>query len=125
MTFLSKIGKILLTISETAIGIMPVLTPILGSRGGVAVTSAENDLTAIGTLAIQIETALQGQNGPAKLAALIALVGPMLKTSQLVSGHKIANPTLFQSGVSEISQGVVDVLNSIHPDAADAAIKNG
>lgn len=124
MTFLSKIGKILLGISEAAIGIMPVLQPLLGSKGNSTIVTAENDLTAIGTLAIQIETALQGQSGPAKLQALIALVGPIIKTSQLVSGQTIANPTLFQTGVNEVSQGVVDILNSIHEGAADAAVKN-
>ena len=72
-----------------------------------------NDLTAISSVIIQIETALQGQAGADKFKAAVALVGPIIKTSQIVSGKKIADPVLLQKGIDEVTQGMVDVLNSI------------
>jgi len=127
MSFLKKLGQILLSVSTTALGVGPLVTPLFGNKAtqvtsGIATVTS--DLTAIGTVIVQIETALQGKSGPEKLAAATALVGPIIRTSQLVSGKKIANEAMLQKGISEVTQGIVDVLNSIDPDSVKTEIKN-
>jgi len=121
MTFLKKLGQILATAGAVAFGVYPLIQPLLGSGKAKDITGeAVNDLSAIGQLVVMIETALQGKPGPEKLAALLPLVENIVKTSELVSGKKIANDALFTQGVKEVSQGVVDILNSLHEDAAHA-----
>lgn len=125
MSFLKKLGQILLTVASTAVGIGPIVGPFFGNKAGqVAGTVAvvANDLTAIGTVVVQIETALQGKTGQDKLTAAIALVGPIIRTSQLVSGKKIADDVLLQKGISEVTQGVVDILNSIDQNAVKTEV---
>jgi hypothetical protein len=117
MTFLKKLGAALLKITAIAVGIGPILQPLVGSgKSGALVGTAVNDLTAIGSTIVQIETAfaaVPGSTGAQKLQAAIPLVGNIVKTSELVSGKKIANETLFTQAVQEIAQGMVDLLNSI------------
>lgn len=122
MSFLAKLGKILATITPLALGIGPIVSSSLGSKGDT-VAAITNDLTLIGGVIVQIETALQGQAGADKFKAATALVGPIIRTSQLVSGKKIADPALLQKGIGEVTQGVVDILNSIHQDSVSTEVK--
>jgi hypothetical protein len=126
LSFLAKIGQVLATVGATALGIGPLVAPLFGSRAGAVaqgITVGVNDLTAIGTVIVQIETALQGKTGADKFAAAVALVGPIITTSQLVSGKKIADAALFQKGVNEVTQGLVDVLNALHADSVKTEVK--
>lgn len=125
MSFLKKLGLILVNVATTAAGIGPILAPLLGNKAGAvlgAVSVVANDLTAIGTVVVQIETALQGKTGADKLAAAVALVGPIIRTSQLVSGKKIADQEKLQKGIAEVTQGVVDILNSISDDSVKTEV---
>lgn len=127
MSFLKKLGQALLQVGATAVGIGPIVAPLLGSQGSKvidAVGRVSNDLTIIASLVVQIETALQGKEGVEKFRAAVALVGPVIRTSQLVSGKKIADPALLQKGIEGITQGVVDVLNSISQESVSKELKN-
>ena len=120
MSFLKRLGEVLAKSAATLIGIGPIITPLFGSHGdkaGAVFGAVLNDLTAIGSVIVQMEVALAGQAGATKFAAAVKLIGPILRTSSLVSGKKIADEVMFQKGVEEIAQGVVDILNSIHQDA--------
>lgn len=125
MTFLKKLGQILANIAGIAVGIGPIITPFLGSGKAAAVAgTAINDLTAIGSMVAQIETAanaVTGMTGAQKLAAAIPLVGNIIKTSELVVGKKIANEALFTQAVQEYTQATVDLLNSIDSSEAKTA----
>lgn len=122
ISFLKKLGADLAKFAAIAAGVGPIVLPLLGSgKASTVATTAVNDLTSIGQLALQIETAMQGQPGAAKLAALIPLVGNVIKTSELVSGKKIANPDLFNKSIQEFCQGTVDLLNSIDSGEAKTA----
>jgi hypothetical protein len=126
MSFLKKLGQVIATVGATALGVGPLVTPLFGSKGGKVeglMAPAVNDLTAIGSLIIQIETALQGQDGADKFRAAVALVGPLIKTSQLVSGKKVSDPDMLKKGIDGVTQGVVDVLNSLHPDSVGTEVK--
>lgn len=126
MSFLKKLGLVLGQVGATAIGIGPLVAPLFGA-GGQRVTSViatvVNDLTEIGKVVAAIEAALQGKEGADKFKAAVALVGPIIKTSQLVSGKKIADPALLQKGIEEVTQGVVDVLNSLDAESVGKEVK--
>ena len=83
MTFLKKLGQILANIAGIAVGIGPIITPFLGSgKAAQAVNTGINDLTAIGTIIVQIETAfaaVPGSTGAQKLQASIPLIGNIIK----------------------------------------------
>lgn len=121
MTFLKKLGELLLKGATIAAGIYPVVQPLLGSKAQEVSGKVVNDLTLVANQVVTIETALNGKTGADKFAALVPLVAGIIKTSELVSGKEIADETKFQQGVSEIAQGVVDVLNSIHEKEAKTA----
>lgn len=127
MTFLKKLGQILLTASGVAQVVGPIIQPFLGS-GKTASTAATvtNDLTAISQTVVTVETAfaaIPGSTGAQKLQALVPLVANIISTSEVVSGKKIANDALFKQGCTEVAQGMVDVLNSIHEEAAQSSGK--
>lgn len=122
LTFLKKLGQILVQGVGVVTGLYPLLQPFLGSgKGNTVAVTAVNDLTQIAQLVIQIETAFNNvpnSTGAQKLQALVPLVQSIITTSQVVSGKKVDNSTLFTQGCTEVAQGMVDILNSIHPDEA-------
>ncbi|HJZ83501.1 MAG TPA: hypothetical protein VKD91_24235 [Pyrinomonadaceae bacterium] len=129
MSFLKKLGQVLATVGAGALGVGPMVAPLFGSKGTQVagqvagfVGTAVNDFTAISSVIVQIETALQGKSGPDKLQAAIALVGPIIKTSQIVSGKKIADPALLDKGIMGVTNAMVDILNSIHPDSVNSEV---
>ena len=122
MTFLKKLGTVLANLVGIAAGVGPLIMPFLGSGKAAQVTgTAVNDLTAIGGVVVQIETALQGITGVDKLKAAIPLVGNIIKTSEMVVGKHIANETLFTQAVQEYTQATVDLLNSLDQSAVKTA----
>lgn len=121
MTFLKKLGQLLLKGTTLAAGVYPLVQPLLGSKAGAAVGTVVNDLNLIAGQVNTIELALSGKIGADKFAALLPLVAQIIRTSELVSGKEIADEAKFQAGVGEVAQGVVDILNSIHEKEAKTA----
>ena len=79
-------------------------------------TKIANDLTAVGQIVVTAEAVLQTSGGAAKLAAAAPLVTNIVRTSELVSGHEIADEALFLQGCTNITSGVAQVLNSLKSD---------
>lgn len=126
MSFLKKLGQVLATVASTAIGIGPIVSPLFGAKGdkvGGDIQTVANDFTLIAQQVAIIEKALQGKSGAEKFAALLPLTSGVIMTSQIISGKKIANAALLQQGISEVSQGMVDILNSVHEDAVSSEVK--
>jgi len=122
MTFLKKLGQILLKGVGIAASIGGLSLPFLGSGKAAQIgTTVINDLTQMSSMAIAIEAALQGKPGTEKLAALIPLITNIVRTSEVVSGKKIADEAKFTLACQEYAQATVDLLNSIHPDEAKTA----
>lgn len=127
MSFLKKLGQVAAQVGALALGIGPLVSPLFGSKGdqvGGQIQTISNDLTLIAQVVVQIETALQGQAGADKRRAAIALIGPIIRTSQMVSGKKIADASLLETGIGQITDGVVAVLNSIHEESVKTEIKS-
>lgn len=117
MSFLKKLGQVLATGTALITGFMPLVQPLLGRNNKLENVAAKitDTLTLIGTAVVTVETAFTGiaNSGAQKLAAAINLIGPMIRTSELVAGKEIADEVLFQKGVNGIAQGVVDILNAL------------
>ena len=124
LTFLSKLGKFLAEGVAIAAGLGPLISPLFGSKSGAVASgigTAVNDLTAIGGVVVQAEALLQGiETGPQKLAAAAPLVANIIKTSELVSGHQIANNTLFIQGCTDLTNAVAEILNSLSANGVNS-----
>lgn len=123
LTFLKKLGAFLAKAVAIELGLGPLIAPFLGSgKAGQMATTMVNDLTAMGQRVLEIETAVQTPgSGAQKLAMVIPLIANIVKTSEMVSGHKVANDALFATACQEYAQATVDLLNSLHPDGAKTA----
>jgi hypothetical protein len=120
MTFLKKLGQVLLKVVGIAAGVGPIVEPFLGSgKAATVTTTAVNDLTSIGQVIAQIETAfaaIPNSTGAQKLQAALPLVSNIIATSELVVGKKVSNPALFTQACQEFTQATVDLLNAIDPN---------
>jgi hypothetical protein len=123
MTFLAKLGSFLAKGIALLTGLGPLILPLFGSKAqaasGIAGTIV-NDLTAIGQVVVSAEAILGPGTGPAKLAAAAPLVANIIKTSELVSGHKIANEALFIQGCTDATNAVAEILNSLDAGAVQS-----
>lgn len=116
MTFLKKFGSLLAQGIAIAAGFGPLIAPYLGAKAKEVINTAVNDLTAVGQVVVQAEALLQGPDrGAEKLKAAAPLIASIVRTSELVSGHKIANETLFLKGCTDLTTAVVEILNSLAP----------
>src|SRR5438309_2104463 len=108
MSFLKKLGQVLVNVVGIAAGVGPIILPFLGSGKAAQIAGTTvNDLTAVGSVVVQMETAfatIPGSTGAQKFQAAIPLVGNIIKTSELVVGKKIANEALFTKAIEEYTQ---------------------
>jgi len=123
MTFLKKLGSILAKGLALVAGLGPLIQPWLGSGSAAqTVNTVTNDFTLIAQQVLQVESVIQTPgSGAQKLQAAIPLVTSIIKTSEVVSGKKIANEALFTQACQEYTQATVDLLNSLHEDAVKTA----
>jgi len=123
-TFLGKLGKYLAEGVAIASGVWPIVAPFFGSASKATSTVPVilNDLTSIGQIVVQAEALIQAPGGgPQKLASATPLVVNIVKTSELVSGHKIANEPLFIQGCTDLTSAVAEILNSLDAGAVQSS----
>src|ERR1700720_2033755 len=123
MTFLAKLGSFLARGIAILTGLTPLISPLFGSKAQQATNvsgTIVNDLTAVGQVVVSAEAILGAGTGPAKLAAAAPLVANIVKTSELVSGHKIANEALFIQGCTDLTNAVAEILNSLDAGAVQS-----
>jgi len=120
MSFLSKLGQFLARGIAILTGLEPLIAPLFGSKANQAagvVAKVSNDLNAIAQIVVTAEAVIQTSgSGAMKLAAAAPLVTNIVRTSEIVSGHEIANESLFIQGCTNITSGVAQVLNALKPD---------
>lgn len=117
MTFLKKLGGIILKVTEIALGFAPIVQQMLpGSSAAVATVS--KDLTEIADIIVQAEAMGQalGIPGAQKLIAATPMVAQIVLQSSLLANHEIGDPDLFRKGCASIASGMADVLNSLKAD---------
>lgn len=110
MKFLTKLGKVLLQGTQILLGVQPFLP-----QYNKEVTRTINALEQIAGIVVNVEAFGQilGTPGADKLKAASPLVSQLILQSDLLAGKKIDNPVLFQSGITKITDGMADILNSL------------
>lgn len=127
MSFLKQLGLAAAQVGARTVGLGPLVGPLLGGKGdlvsGGQSQTLSNDFTLIAQVVVQMEAALQGQAGADKRKAAIALIGPIIKTSQILRGKKTADSGMLEAGIGQITDGMVAVLNSINEESVLMEIK--
>lgn len=120
MTLLSKIGSILLKVTQIVTGITPFIPP--AQQGTFQIIS--RDLEQISSIIVQAELFGQALNipGAQKLIAASPAVAQIILQSSILANHKIANQALFKQGCTKITDGMADVMNSLN-DSVDTVDK--
>lgn len=124
MTFLSKLGSFLAKGIAIFTGVWPLVAPLFGSsaKAQQTVPTIINDLTSVGQIVVQAEALFQiPGSGATKLANAAPLVVNIVKTSELISGHKIKNETLFLQGCTDLTSAVAEILNSLDPSTVQSS----
>ena len=118
MTFLKKLGTVLLRITEIVGGFGPIAFP--GSAS--TVKTVISDITQIASVIVNVEAVGQALQlpGPSKLTASAPLVAQIILQSEFFTGKKIANEALFKDGITVIADGFARVLNSLHEGGIDS-----
>ena len=120
MTFLSKLGAILLKGVVIATGFAQVLQQQVPGVGGTVIQKISKDLVEIAQIIVSIEAVgqLKSIPGAEKAKAAGPLVAQVILQSTIMTGQKINDTALFNQGCVNIAGGVADVLNALHPDGA-------
>ncbi len=117
MTFLKKLGSVLLKIGEIVTGFGPVLSGFVPSAAGpVAVVTS--DLKNLGDIIATVEAVGQSLSlpGTQKLIAATPLIAQAILQSELLVGRTIADPAGFQTAASKVADGIVGILNALKPE---------
>lgn len=124
MTFLKKIGQILMRAGQIAIGFSPIIQQLYPQSAGV-INKISSELELFSQLAVTVEAigVASQLTGPQKLSALTPLIAQAILQSDMMIKHKINDPALFNKAAQEFAQATVDLLNSLHENAAGTESK--
>lgn len=119
MTFLKKLGQIIVKGIGIATGLLPIIQATVPQASGT-IQVVSKDLAEIGQIIVAVEAmgASLGLAGPDKLHAAAPQVVQILLQSALLANKPIANPQLLAQGAQKVADGMVDVLNAVHESAA-------
>jgi hypothetical protein len=119
MSFLKKLGSIILKVSEIVIGFGPAAAMLIpGTKDDKIIQTISVDLAQIAQIIAQVEVFGQALSlpGAQKLQAAAPAVAQVVLQSSIMVNHKIANPALFQTGCTKVADGMADILNSLKAD---------
>lgn len=124
MTFLSKLGGLIVKGIAIAAGVQPFIAA-MNPKVGAEVQAVADGLSQAEDVIVSVEAVGQalGIKGPDKAKAAAPLMMQVL-INTLVLGHKdrkIANQALAMQGAQKVGEGIADFLNSLHEDAAKEA----
>lgn len=126
-SWLKKYGLTILQDIGIVLGFVPQITQATNSNSNQTVKKVSDTLTGIAGIIQTVEAAFaaafgtSAQTGAAKLQAVEPQVSKLIQewlAADFPGTAKIGNQTLFAQGVTEISQGVVDILNSLSNNPA-------
>jgi hypothetical protein len=116
MTFLKKLGAVVLKVIGLWSGIAPIIQGVLPQGGGAA--AAEDKLAKLFNLIITVEqtfTAAFGADagrGSEKLRAAQPFVAQLIQQADLLAGKKPKDEALFQAASTQLTGALADILNS-------------
>lgn len=111
MTFLKKLGQVILRGTEMFAGVSPLIPPQYKEK----TTSVVDTLGQVGHIIVSVEAFGQTLNiaGADKLKAAAPLVAQIILASDMLTGKKIDDPVKFLAGVTKITDGMADIINSL------------
>jgi hypothetical protein len=113
MTFLKKLGQVVLKL----IGLWTGFAPLIGQATGASPTAVkvEDKLSQAFNVIItaeQMYASAEGKTGGQKLQAASPFVAQLIQQVDLLSGKHPKNEALFQDAVTRLTAALADVLNS-------------
>lgn len=119
MTWLKRIGQIILNGAELAAGIGPFVK-IAAPQSAAVVDTVVSDLQQIKGIIVQVEAIGQAFKvaGPDKLRVAGPLVAQVIAQSAVMTGHQIANVEAYNKACETIAGGMADLLNSLKEPAS-------
>lgn len=117
MSLLAKIGQAVVKGIGIVSGFLPLFAPTTVSGSNVA--HITDDLTKIAGSIQTVEAVFAAISDPAaktgaqKLQSASKLVQQVVAQAEFVVGKKVGNEALFVQGCQKLTDGVVDVLNSL------------
>ncbi len=114
MTFLKKLGIILLKGTQLLTGLGPLIPGYNPTMGAKIIDTLER----ISAIIVNVEAfgAVLNTPGADKLKAATPLVTQIILQSDLMIKKKISNPVLFASGCTKVTDGMAEILNSVKDD---------
>lgn len=115
MKWLTRIGGVVLKVSEILTGVGPLLTSV-NPKAAPIVQTVVTDLQRLEAVIVQVEIFGQalGLPGAEKLKGAAPAVAQILLESAKASGHDIEDQALFLRGATKIADGLADCLNARH-----------
>ncbi len=118
MTWLKKIGIVVLKIVGIATGLLPLIEKSLPQTAGTA--TAESKIAALFNVIVTAEqmfTAVNGtdvKTGSQKLAAAVPFVSSLLESAlaELPGQPKVKDEVKFKAAAEQIASGLADALNA-------------
>ena len=111
-SFLKKLGQIARGIGQVA-GIGGPIITALYPRSTAVVGNTLDVTSGIANAVISVEVLMNGKTPAEKLTGATQLATVVVKTSNLLDGKKIKDEALFVKGCTKMTDGMVDVLNSL------------
>jgi hypothetical protein len=113
MTFLKKLGGILLKGTQIIMGFAPLVQAMVPGSAGII-----SEINQIAAIIAQVEIMGQalGVAGPDKLRAAAPAVAQIILQSSMMAHRQIADPLKFNAACATIAGGMADLLNSLKPD---------
>ena len=122
MSFLKKLGDIIVKGAGVFLGFAPAITAAVPSSGGL-VTTISKDISEIANLVVIAETVGQQQNipGPDR-AKMIASQVVQILLDTILKGQKIQDQPLLIEAGADIAGGFAKALTSVHEDATNSVV---
>jgi hypothetical protein len=120
MSWLKKIGTVIVKGAAIAAGFGPLISATVPGSAGV-VTRVTDTLQQLVGIVVNVEAVGQvlGTPGPDKLKAATPLVAQIILQSDFMVGKKIKNQELFQKAAAQFAGGAADFLNSLEDDVEE------
>lgn len=116
MTFLKKLGMVVLKIIGIATGVMPLIAGALPQKDQAIAASVTDKLNqglgVIVTAEQMFSAAGAVKSGSAKLTAATPFIAQLIQNTDLLIGKKPQDEAKFEAAATALTSALADILNS-------------
>lgn len=116
MTFLTKLGGIVMKVVGVALGYVPLVSKFLPAAAAADVTKAADKLEGVCDVVITAEQMFAAAGavkaGSQKLAAATPFVAKLVQGMDQLAGKKPKDEVLFEKGCTDLTSAMAEILNS-------------